>query len=486
MLFAVIVVAALFLFNIIGIGKQTKDLEKSIAVLPFINDSPNDSNQYFINGFMEDVLNHLQTIKDLHPISRTSAEKYRKTTKSIPEIAKELSVNYIVEGDMQRYGNSIRLSVNLFKVLKKELKLWGKTYEKKISDATDIFSLQSQIAESIAAELEAAISPQEKQTIEKISTKDLEAYDAYTEGEFYWRKLTPNDLETALKYFELAKERDPNYALAYAGICDLWVGRQQMGITSPAEARPKIIEAARKAIELDSTSAEVHYSLALMNTWTMWDWEKGEDEFKKTIEINPNHAEAHEYYAHLLANLGRNQEALKQSEVALNLDPLNALIKALHGIVLTCVHKYDEAVKAFQDALKIEPNYPFASGNFGNVLELSRKYKEALEQYKLANVNDTELVNALEKGYIEGGFKGSQLSYAKVVELRFKNSYWLPCDIAMTYAGVGEKDKALYWLGQAYKLHDPNLPYLLYPLYEKLYDDSRFKNLCHKMKLPYK
>ena len=151
---SVIILALIVLgyFLITTLSKPKEQPEKSIAVLPFINDSPNDSNQYFINGFMVDVLNHLQTIKDLHPISRTSAEKYRKTTKSIPEIAKELSVNYIIEGDMQRYGNSIHISVNLFKAIKKEIKLWGKTYEKKINDATDIFSLQSQIAQSIATE----------------------------------------------------------------------------------------------------------------------------------------------------------------------------------------------------------------------------------------------------------------------------------------------------------------------------------------------
>ena len=169
--------------------------------MPFINDSPNDSNQYFINGFMEDVLNHLQTIKDLHPISRTSAEKYRKTTKSIPEIAKELSVNYIVEGDMQRYGNRISLSVNLFKALKKELKLWGKTYEQKINDATDIFSLQSQIAESIAAELEAAITPQEKQLIEKTPTSSLSAYEDYILGMNYAGRYTKEDWDIALQLF---------------------------------------------------------------------------------------------------------------------------------------------------------------------------------------------------------------------------------------------------------------------------------------------
>ena len=204
-------------FLIPTLTKSKEQLEKSIAVLPFINDSPNDSNQYFINGFMEDVLNHLQTIKDLHPISRTSAEKYRKTTKSIPEIAKELSVNYIVEGDMQRYGNSIRLSVNLFKALKKELKLWGKTYEKKINDATDIFSLQSQIAQSIATELEAVITPQEKLLIEKTPTSSLSAYENCILGINYFDKFTKEDFDIALNYFEKAIEIDPDYADAYLG-----------------------------------------------------------------------------------------------------------------------------------------------------------------------------------------------------------------------------------------------------------------------------
>ncbi len=213
--FCVLALIVLGYFFSPKILKPSGLIEKSIAVLPFINDSPNDSNQYFINGFMEDVLNHLQTIKDLHPISRTSAEKYRKTTKSIPEIAKELSVNYIVEGDMQRYGNSIHISVNLFKALKKELKLWGKTYEKKINDATDIFSLQSQIAQSIATELEAVITPQEKLLIEKTPTSNLSAYENCILGRNYFDKLTKEDFDIALHYFEKAIEIDPDYADAY-------------------------------------------------------------------------------------------------------------------------------------------------------------------------------------------------------------------------------------------------------------------------------
>ncbi len=458
-----------------------KGLEKSIAVLPFINDSPSDSNRYFIDGIMADILNNLQTVKDLRVISRTSAEKYRNTTKSVPEIAKELGVNYIVEGSGQKSGNKMRLSVNLIRVVK-EVHLWGKSYEKELNEVRNILDIQSQIANSITSELKAIVTPQEKQRIEKISTMNLEAYEAVKKGNFYWNKLSANDLETALKYYELAKEKDPKYAPAYTGIGSVWLGRQQMGLVSPAEALPRAKEALMKAYDLDSTAV----NLAGYYTWTMWDWEKGEKEFIRAIKLNTNDAQNRATYSHLLIILGRNEEALKQIEIALNLDPLNEFIKAFYGVVLTFVRKYDEAVKAFQDALKIEPNYPFAQGNFGYALALSGRHKDAVEQWKLCNAGDTELVNALEKGFNEGGYKGALLSYNKVAELRYKNSYWNPTDIAIDYALVGDNDKALYWLEAGYQIHEPNLPYLLLPVYDNLRDDPRFQDLCKRMKLPYK
>jgi TolB-like protein len=480
---ALIVIGYFFLPKVL---KHSGLIEKSIAVLPFINDSPSDSNQYFINGFMEDVLDHLQTIKDLHPTSRTSAEKYRKTTKSIPEIAKELSVNYIVEGDMQRYGNSIRISVNLFKAFRKELKLWGKTYEKKINDATDIFSLQGQIAQSIATELEAAITTKEKKLIEKPATKNLEAYDAYLKGQFYSTKFTANDLDTAMHYFNLAKEIDPGYALAYVGISGVWNFRQQAGIVPPDEACPNITTAIMKALELDSTSAEVQSSFAGIKTWTLWDWEGGESSFKKAIALNPNNAGAHSGYSHLLNILGRPKEAMEQIEIALKLDPMNAFMIVWYAVDLQMTRKYDESIRACHDALKIEPGYNFALGNLGNTLYLKGKYKDALECFKSCWPDDPEMVKALEQGYIEGGFKGAMISYNKVAELRFKTSYWSPWDIATTYAMAGENDKAIKWLQKCFEVHDPTLPYLLSPLCDNLREDPRFQEIARKMNLPYK
>ena len=214
------------------IRKQAIDItmfEKSVAVLPFRNDSPDEENTYFINGLMEEVLNNLQKIKDLRVISRTSVEQYRNQTKPIPEIAKELGVNYIVEGSAQKYGNSFRLRTQLIMAAKED-HLWGESYQQKITEVEDIFIVQSQIAEKIARELKVIITPEEKQLIEKIPTEKLEAYDDYLKGQFYWRKLTSQDLDISLKYFERAKEKDPQFALAYAGIADVWIGRQQLGL----------------------------------------------------------------------------------------------------------------------------------------------------------------------------------------------------------------------------------------------------------------
>jgi len=342
------------------LGKQAPDvikLEKSVAILPFKNDSKDEENTYFINGLMEEVLNNLQKIKDLRVISRTSVEQYRNQTKPIPEIAKELGVNYFVEGSGQKYGNSFRLRTQLI-MAAKETHLWGESFQQEVNEVKEIFRIQSQIAESIAKELKAVITPQEKQLIEKIPTKELAAYDAYLMGQSYWRKLTPNDLETAMKYFKLALEKDSDYALAYAGIGFVWGGLAQMGYLSPAEAFPQMGEALMTALKLDSTLDLIHYVFACNKTWGEWDWETGESEFKKTLEINPNHAEARAYYSHFLNIVGRPKEAMEQIDLALKLDPRNPLLKSLYAIDLLLVHRYNDAVTAAHNAVQVDPTNP--------------------------------------------------------------------------------------------------------------------------------
>jgi TolB-like protein/Tfp pilus assembly protein PilF len=484
---SVILLALIILgyFLIPTLTKPKEQLEKSIAVLPFINDSPSDSNKYFINAIMEDILTDLQTIKDLLPISRTSAEKYRTTTKSIPEIAKELGVNYIVEGSGQKAGNKIRLIVKLLRP-SKEVPLWGNTYEQELNGVNDIFKIQSEIAKAIATQLEAVITFKERKLIEKIPTENLEAYKAYLKGRFYLRKFTANDLDTAMHYFNQAKEIDPEYALAYAGICDVWQYRQQAGIVSPAEGNVNAITAIMKALELDSNSAEVQYSLAGKKTWGLWDWKSGESGFKNSLSINPNNAMTHAAYSHLLNILGRPKEAMEQIEIALKLDPMNPFIITFYAIDLGIIRRYDESIQTYHDALKIEPGYSFAMWNLGVTLYRLGRYKEGLEFIKSSYNNDTEMLKALEHGYSEGGYKGALISQAKLDELRLETQYCNPTDIATFYALAVENDKAMYWMERAYELRDPNLPYLLWPIYDNLRNNPRFQELAKKMNLPYK
>jgi adenylate cyclase len=488
-LIVVTTVVALMKFNIISIGKQATslaNLEKSIAVLPFRNDSPDSSNTYFINGLMEDILNNLQRIKDMRVISRTSVEQYRNQTKSIPEIAKELGVNYILEGSGQKFGNTIHLSVQLLRA-SKEGHLWGNSYEQEIHDAREIFSIQKQISEAIAAELKAVITPQEKHLIEKVPTENLEAYDAYQKGRFYLYKFTPNDLEAAMKYFELAKEKDPNYALAYSGISYVWGVQMQMGYLPPAEAGPKSMEALMKAVELDSNNAEIVYSQAGIKTWVMWDWVGGEAAFRKALELNPNHTEAHAYYSHFLNMLGRPEEAIEQIEMALKLDPYNPLIKSLYSVDLVFFHRYDEAITASREALKTDNTSPVALGGLAYALHLNRKYDEALSvlksYYSILYKNN---IHAFDQGYAKEGYFSALICEADTLSAGYKTLYVNPSDIAVLYAFGGRKEQALYWLEQGYEVRDPNMPYLLLPIYDSLRNEPRFQELIRKMNLPYK
>jgi TolB-like protein/lipoprotein NlpI len=475
--------------SIAGTGKQVPDatkLEKSVAILPFINDSKDEENTYFINGLMEEVLNNLQKIKDLRVISRTSVEQYRNQTKPIPEIARELGVNYIVEGSAQKYGNVFRLRTQLI-MAAKESHLWGESYQQKINEVEDIFGIQSQIAESIAKELKAVITPQEKQLIEKIPTKELEAYDAYLKGQFYWRKLTKNDLETALQYFELAKEKDQEYALAYAGISDVWIALQQMGYAPPDEAGPKAMASIMKALELDSTLAQVHYSLALVRYASEWDWESGEAEFQKTFAINPNYAEAHAYYSHLLNMVGRSKEAMEQIELALKLDPHNPLLKSMYGMDLLFVHQFDEAISVSLEALKMDPTNPVAFTALAVAFHSTGRLEEALESWKSYCCNTYKgIAHAFDQGYKKAGYVGSLRFEADTLAAQSKTTFVMPSDIAVTYALSENRKLAVEWLETAYEVHDPGLPYLLLPIFDSLRADSRFQAIARKMNLPYK
>ena len=388
---------------------------------------------------MEQILNDLQKIKDLTVIGRISVEQYRNTTKTIPEIAKELGVKYIVAGSGQKSGNIIHLNVELLKGFSEE-RIWSKPYEQKIN-GSDIFRIQSQIAELIAQELNAVIKPQEKLLIEKAFTSNLDAYEDYLQGITYLRKFTKKDMDLALQYFEQAIKKDPDYALAYTGICTVWIDRALFSFATPEVATLKAKAAFTKAFELDSTLAEVYICKENIQSYITYDWRGAESSIKKAIELNPNNTESHYVYAFLLIIEGRMEEAIAQNEIALKLDPLNPSAKAGYGLTLLFAHKYDEAIKVFKEVLVRDPENLLAIGNLPEALHMAGKYNEALEAWKSYTSCSMfqGFVHAYEQGYTKGGYAGALNSEADTLVAQSKTTNINPFEIALIYACAGNK-----------------------------------------------
>ena len=484
--FCVLVLITLGYFFIPKLLKSFKSIEKSIAVLPFKNDSPSDSTTYFMDGVMEEILTNLQTVKDLRVISRTSVEQYRKQTKSIHEIARALGVNYVMEGSGQKSGNTFRLRVQLIRA-DKESHLWAKSYEQVNPEAKDYFSIQSQIAQAIAAQLEAVITPTERKLIEKTSTTNLDAYDAYLKGEFYRKIWTQNDLETALKYYGIALEKDPEYAPAYSGIAYVWMIYTGIGFISPSEGQPKELAALMNAQKIDSSLAEVHYGLAIYNLWTAMDWKNCEAEFQKALRINPNYAEARAYYSQFLSIMKRYDEAMKQIGLALKQDPYDPEIKSVYGLDLLFVHRYDDAIAVSREALKIDPNQSLGLMALMFSLHLTGRYDEALESWKTAyNISYPGFIHGFNDGYVKAGYIGALRHEADTLVAQSKTAYINPMDLAYLYVLSGNNERALDFLEHAFEVHDQNRILVSWPIFDNLRNEPRFQALCRKMNLPVK
>ena len=465
-----------------SVMESVAEYEKSIAVLPFINDSPDQENTYFINGVMEEILNNLQKIKDLRVISRTSVEQYRGHRKPVSEIAEELGVNYIVEGSGQKYGNAFRLRTQLIKA-ERETHLWGESFQKNINDIEDIFNIQIQIAELIASELKAVISPEEKQLVEKIPTKYITAFDLYLKGKFNMYKATQEDVDTALYCFEQAKEKDPEFALAYSGIAMVWMFRQQLGWASPEEAGPQLMEAIGKALELDDTLAEVHYSMAVVYVYGMWDWESGESSFRKAIDINPNHAEAHGIYSHLLHFLGRPKEAMEHINLALKLDPHNPTVKVWYSQNLLFLRMYEDVVSISREIFDQNPTMFMTLDALISALHLTGRYEEAFEAVELYFKNAYKDVEHVFNQYNKLGYINTLNLEGDTLQEASKSKYIVPVDIATLYMLSGNNEGALDCLEKGFELHDSNMPYIVRPGFTSLGTEPRYQDLLRNLNL---
>jgi TolB-like protein/tetratricopeptide (TPR) repeat protein len=477
-LLIMIAVAALRLFM-----GHPKAIE-SIAVLPFENLSGDPQQEYFSDGMHEALITDLAQLGGLkRVIARSSVVRFKGTKTPLAKVAHDLKVDALITGAVLRSGNRVRVSAQLINPAT-EAQLWAQSYDR---DLRDILSLQNEIVSAITREVKVQLTPQEETRLTSTRQVNPEAYEACLKGRFHWYKLTRTDLDSALEYFELAREKDPNYALAYAGIASVWVGRQQQGLVAARDATPKAKAAALKALELDSTLAEVHYTLAGIHAWGDWDWVSGERAYLRAIELNPNYAAPRSSLSHLLYVLRRPEEAMAQIQRALELDPLNALFRSFYAMDLMYARRYDDAIAWLQDTLKSSPNDWVALSTLRSAYHMKHMYNEALEIWKASYAarGDQEAVEALASGFAENGYHGALQRVAETLIVRSRTTYVTPWQIGTLYTRAGKNKEALEWLEKAYDAHDPNMPYIsVDPIFDNLRDEPQFQDILSRMKLP--
>jgi serine/threonine-protein kinase len=471
-----------------SVGEAGASPIRSIAVLPLRNLSGDAEQEYFADGMTEALITDLAKIGALKVISRSSAMRYKGTALRLAEIARELEVDAVVEGSAQRLGDSVRIMAQLIDP-KTEQALWAESYER---DLEDVLRMQRDVARAIAGEVEVALTPEETQRLASARTVNREAYDAYLKGSYHWKKLTQQDLDTALRYFDRALAKDPSYAPAYEGLAWVWACRQQMGITLPREAGPKAKAAALRAIALDDSSAGAHEALALVRTWTDWDWAGAEPEWRRALELDPNSANTHAYFAHFLAITGHVDEALPHSERALELDPFNALFHGLYAVVLNGARRHDDAMAAARAALAMQPDLRLAQSALRHVFFSKGMRDELLADRREWVTREPELATAFEQGLAEAGHEGAHRRVADIMAARLERSGKVVAPggfggiaIAWQYVYAGDYERSIDWLEKAFEVHDANLPYASFQtVYDPLRSNPRFQDLLRRMNLP--
>ncbi len=454
-----------------------------LAVLPPTNLTHPSDQEHIVQGMLNGLITELGHAGVPVVGGLQSMMRYRNTDKTVREIAADLGVDAVIESSVLWLGDSVGIDARLIDG-RTERTLWSQSYSE---DSRNVLALYKEVTRAIAGEIRLALTPQAEARLASASPVQPPVYEAYLMGQFHWYKLSAPDLEAALRYFESAVERDPRYAPAHAGISRVWIGRQQMGLAAPRDATPPAKAAARRALELDSTLAEAHYTMALVRTWLEWDWDGGGREFERAIALDPTYADVRAHYSHFLMIMGRPDEAMAQMERALALDPLNVLFQDLKGMNLFFLRRYDDAIAQFRQTLQTAPSHPLARMGLWGALHEKRAYDEALAELKalLAAEGDQEAEAALGDGYAESGYAGAMTRLAGMLALRSRTRYVPPERVARLYMYAGHGGRALDWLERSLEAREPNMRYVgVVPVYAGLHDDPRFRDLLRRMALP--
>jgi TolB-like protein len=487
LLVAAIVVVILFVFNIISGDKQTKELEKSIAVLPFENMSDNEEYSWFGDAMTDEIIMQLYKIKDFIVRSRTSVMQYKGTVKTIPVISHELSVNYLIEGSAQRIEDQVRIRVQLINATTDD-HLWGDTFE---GEWKNILSLQSEIAKQIAIKLKTILSPEEIANIQKVSTKNLEAYDLYLLGMHYYNNFShDSDLWKTIEYFQLALDKDTTFALAYAGLADTYRVLYSYNLLAPNEIAPKVKAYAMKALELNEELANAHCSMGDVKLWFEYDPDGAEKEYVRAIEINPNSSNAHFSYAYYLLLKERYDEAISHANYSLELDPLSNVIKQRKINVLFRAGFREEALQLAEDARDSDPTWFYWFWLCATFYTELGMYNEAVSMLEneislMENDNISDELGLL--GYVYGKLgqrDKAQTQLDLLNELSSRGIYISSMALCKVYLGLENFEKAIEFLEKGVDDHSVDLLRLKSSnIYDPLRDDPRFNELINRIGL---
>ncbi len=480
---------SLVLFLLGGIGLSgywffgnhlTKQIE-SIAVMPFVNESGNADIEYLSDGMTETLIRSLSQLPNLNVKARSSVFRYKGKTADAKTIGKELGVQAILNGRVVQRGDQLTLSLELIDSQTENV-IWTDQYDRKSSD---LVSLQNEIARDVSSKLKTKLSGTDTQKLVKTYTVNAEAYRLYLQGRFYWNKREEKDFRKALEYYNQAIALDPNYALAYAGLADTYALLSTFGFMPPTDGVPKAREFARQAVSLDSGLAEPHTTLGYLSLTYDYDFAASEPEFRRSIELNPNYATAHQWYAELLTNAGRADEASVEYRRALEIEPLSLPINWDYGRFLYMSRRYDESLVQHRKTIELDPGFARAHRTIAEVYRIKGDYANAVEERAkffdlIGQSQNAALIRAT---FAKDGWVGFlRLVIAENSPLRDSNNNWV---IAKAYVDLGEKDKAFVELNKAYEIRLSSLCWLkVEPQMDPLRSDPRYQELLRKMNFP--
>jgi serine/threonine-protein kinase len=453
----------------------------SIAVLPFVNMSVDPENEYFSDGMSEDIINALSKLKDILVAARTSTFSFKDEKVDVREIGQKLKVETVLEGSVRQAGKRLRITAQLINV-SDGYHLWSEQYDRVV---TDVFDIQDEITLAIVDALKIELLAGENQSVIKKYTENLEAYDLYLKGRYYWNKMNPEAFRKAIDNFQKAIELDPDYALAYSGLADSYTGLGDAGLSaiSPKEAFSNANAAVFKALEIDETLAEAHASLGHLKMHD-FDWAGAEREFKRAIDLNPNYATSYHMSGFNFSLMERHDEAITAIKKALELDPVSLGIITDLGVMYYFARRYDKAIEQYQKVLELDPGFIRVYVTLGSVYGQKGMYEQAIDMIQKAiNLSgDRSKIAALGRAYALAGNKDKAVKIIGELKKLSEKRYISPYCIALIYAGMHEYDSAMDYLNQAYREHVSELIYLrVDPFLDNLRSDPRFDDLLKKV-----